>query len=91
MADSIVVAILSLIGTAIGSVVSVLTANRLTNFKIEMLQKELTELKDETKKHNQVIERTFKLEERAAVVDEQIKVANHRIADLESSTVKRGV
>ena len=30
-----------------------------------------------------VIERTFKLEERMEVVDEKIKVANHRLEDLE--------
>ena len=34
-------------------------------------------------KHNQVIERTFRLEEHEAVVDEKIKVINHRIEDLE--------
>lgn len=34
-------------------------------------------------KHNTVIERTFKLEEAQAVIQEQIKVANHRIGDLE--------
>lgn len=34
-------------------------------------------------KHNTVIERTYKLEEAQAVMQEQIKVANHRIGDLE--------
>lgn len=84
MSEAIVVAILSLVGTAIGSVVSVLTANRLTNFKIDALQKQV-------EKHNNLIERTFMLEKHASVVDEQIKVANHRISDLENTTVKRGV
>jgi len=84
MSEAIIVAILSLVGTAIGSVVSVLTANRLTNYKIDALQKQV-------EKHNQVVERTFRLEEHSAVVDEQIKVVNHRISDLENTTVKRGV
>lgn len=84
MSDAIVVAILSLVGTAIGSVVSVLTANRLTNYKIDALQKQV-------EKHNNLIERTFRLEEHAAVTDEQIKVVNHRIADLENTAVKRSV
>ena len=83
MNDTIIVALLSLLGTATGSIVSVLTANRLTNFKIEVLQKEMTELKDETKKHNQVIERTFRLEEHAAIVDYQLGVTDRRIGDLE--------
>lgn len=34
-------------------------------------------------KHNTVIERTYKLEETQAVIQEQIKVVNHRIGDLE--------
>lgn len=76
MAETIIVGILSLIGTGLGGVISVMTANKLTNYKIEQLQKQV-------EKHNSMIERTFKLEEHAAVVDEQIKVANHRIADIE--------
>lgn len=84
MNDAIVVAVLSLVGTCIGSVVSVLTANRLTNYKVD-------ELKKQVEKHNNLIERTFRLEEHAAVIDEQIKVANHRIADLESTAVRRNV
>lgn len=78
MSDTIIVAILSFVGTALGAIVSVLTANRLTNYKIEQLQ-------EQVKKHNNVIERTFKLEEHAAVVDEQVKVINHRISDLEGA------
>ena len=76
MSDTIIVALLSCGGTLIGSVVSIFTANRLTNYKIDQLQ-------EQVKKHNNVIERTFKLEEKTAVLDEQIKVANHRIEDLE--------
>ena len=76
MSDTIVVGLLSLLGTGIGGVISVLTANKLTNYKIEQLQKQV-------EKHNTIIERTYKLEENAAVMDEQIKVANHRIADIE--------
>ena len=44
----------------------------------------LEELEKKVDKHNQVIERTYELESRADVMDEQIKVANHRIADLEA-------
>lgn len=76
MTETVIVGILSLIGTGLGGVISVMTANKLTNYKIEQLQKQV-------EKHNTIIERTFKLEEHAAVIDEQIKVANHRIADIE--------
>ena len=76
MPSEIVVALLSMLGTAIGSVSGVMAANKLTNYRIEQLQKKVD-------KHNTVIERTFKLEENQAVMQEQIKVANHRIEDLE--------
>ena len=76
---AVIVGILSLIGTAGGSIVSVITANRLTNYKIEELRKEV-------EKHNKVVERVFTLENGAAVMDEEIKVANHRIEDLERKT-----
>lgn len=82
MSDTIIVAIISGIGTAAGAVVSVLTANRITNYKIERLE-------EEVKKHNSIIERTFKLEEKTAVQEEQIKVANHRIDDLEKERTKK--
>ena len=35
-------------------------------------------------KHNSLIDRTYRLEQHMAVVDESMKVANHRIADLEA-------
>ncbi len=76
MPSEIIVALLSMTGTAIGSVAGVMAANKLTNYRIEQLEKKVD-------KHNTVIERTFKLEEAQAVLTEQIKVANHRIEDLE--------
>lgn len=50
-----------------------------------LLSYKLDELTKRVDKHNNVIERTYKLEEIAAVHEEQIKVANHRIDDLEEA------
>lgn len=44
---------------------------------------EIRSLTREVEKHNQVIERVYQLENRADVIDERMKVANHRIDDLE--------
>ena len=49
---------------------------KLTEYKIEALEKKQD-------KHNGVIERVYHLEEEQAVMKEQIRVANHRIEDLE--------
>lgn len=51
-------------------------AQAVTNEKIDELSKRV-------EKHNNVIERVYKLEQDTAVQTEQIKVANHRIGDLE--------
>lgn len=51
------------------------TINLIT-YKIENLTKKVEE-------HNNLISRTYKLEEITSVLDEKIKVANNRIADLE--------
>ena len=68
----ILVAVLSFAGTALGS----FGGMRLMGYRIEQLEKKVD-------KHNNLIERVFEIEQHSAVVDEQIKVANHRIDDLE--------
>lgn len=76
MSDAVIVAILSLVGTILGSLFGILAANKLTNYKIEQLEKKV-------EKHNKVIERVYILEKNEAVIEEEIKTANHRIEDLE--------
>ena len=76
MSETIIVSILSLVGTLIGSLFGVLAANRLTNYRIEQLEKKVD-------KHNGVVERVYEIEKQEAVIKEEIEVANHRIADLE--------
>lgn len=74
--SSIGVAIIALIGTLTGSYLSNRKSQILIAYRLEQLEKKVD-------KHNSVIERTFKLEETEAVQNEQIKVINHRIDDLE--------
>ena len=71
MNPEIVVAILSLIGTAFGSLIGIIAANRLTNYRIEQLE-------EKVKKHNNLVERMIK-------VEESTKSAHHRIDKLEKS------
>jgi hypothetical protein len=77
MSDVVFVALLSLIGTLGGTFGGILTANKLTNYRIEQLEKKV-------EKHNKVVERVYVLEKDKAVIEEEIKVANHRIDDLEN-------
>lgn len=77
MTDTVIVGVLSLIGTLGGSLLGIMAANKLTNYRIEQLEKKV-------EKHNSVIERVYKLEQADAVEEEEIRVINHRIADLEN-------
>lgn len=76
MSDTIWVAIISLIGTLGGTFGGIMTSNRLTGYRIQQLE-------EQVKKHNSVIERVYRLEDNDKLLEEKIKVANNRIADLE--------
>lgn len=77
MTSEIVIAVFSLIGTLTGTYFANRKSSALIAYRLELLEKKVD-------KHNSVVERTFKLEEQAAVIEEKIKVANHRIEDLEN-------
>lgn len=77
MTEGIIVGILSLIGTLAGTYFANRKSSALIAYRLELLEKKVD-------KHNSFVERTFKLEEQTAVIEEKIKVANHRIEDLES-------
>lgn len=51
--------------------------------QMAVINTEIKGLTQQVEKHNKVVERTFKLEERASLLEEDVKVANHRINDLE--------
>ena len=72
MQSEILVAVFSLIGTAIGS----LGGMQLMKYRISQLEKKVD-------KHNNLVERQYNIEKITAVLTEEIKVANHRLKDLE--------
>ncbi len=76
MEPAILSALLALIGSLVGTFGGILTGSKLTDFRLRELEKKQD-------KHNLVIERTYKLEERVELLEERQKVANHRINDLE--------
>lgn len=69
MNNEVTVAIMALVGSAIGTIGGIIASSKLTNFRLEQLENKVD-------KHNSVIERTF-------ILEEKMKVANHRIDDLE--------
>ena len=71
MTSEVLVAVLSLLGTAFGSVTGIMAANKLTNYRIAELEKKVD-------KHNTIIERF-------ALLEQDNKTQWNRIDDLRSS------
>ena len=78
MSEAVLVALIGLAGSGLGSVLGILVSSKLTQYRLEQLEKKV-------EVHNQVIDRVYKLEERTEIQEEKIKVANHRIEDLENA------
>ncbi len=72
----IVVATLALAGTLSGSFIAHRHSTSLVLYRLEQLEKKVAA-------HNNLVERTYRLEEQEAVLTERLKAANHRIDDLE--------
>lgn len=86
MAESIIVAIITGGLSLIGTIITVLVTNSKTQHNMSksqaVMQTEIAELTREVREHNGFAKRM-------PVVEEQIKVANHRISDLEQMTNHR--
>ncbi len=80
MESSIIVAAitggLALIGTLAGTYFANRKSSALIAYRLEELEKRV-------QAHNNLVERTYRLEERTELQEEKIKVVNHRIEDLE--------
>ncbi|MCC8014166.1 MAG: hemolysin XhlA family protein [Eubacterium sp.] len=74
--SEIIVAFMALVGSGVGAIFGAFTNNALIKQKLETLEKKV-------EKHNNFIERIYELEKEESVLEEQMKVANHRIEDLE--------
>lgn len=76
MQTEIIVALITLCGSGVGAFLGVITSAKLTQYRLEQLEKKVAQ-------HNNLIDRTYQLEEGQKVLEEKVKVANHRIEDLE--------
>jgi len=71
MSTEMIVALVSFVGTCVGTVGGIMASARLTNYR-------LAQLEEKVGKHNSFAERM-------PVIEEQIKVVNHRLEDLEKA------
>ena len=77
MTETVVVAIISLVGTLFGTLGGIVASGKLTGYRIDRLE-------EQVKKHNNLVERMYKLEERTTVAEEQIKATETRLDRLEA-------
>ena len=77
MTDAIIVAII----TGAFSFLGVYFSNRKSAALVEY---RLKQLEDKVQAHNNLVERMYEAEDRLNIQDEKLKVANHRIDDLEA-------
>lgn len=77
MSDAITVALIGLAGSAIGSLIGVIATSKLTQYRLQQLEKKVD-------LHNSVIDRVYALEKKTSVYDEKFKNENHRIEELEN-------
>ena len=69
-------AVLTFAGTAAGVFAAYKKSAALMAYRLGQLEQKVD-------RHNKIIERTYALEMKTEVMEERIKVANHRIDDLE--------
>ena len=68
MTAEVLVALLSLLGTAIGSIAGIMAANKLTNYRISKLEEKVN-------KHNNLVERM-------TIAEQSVKSAHKRIDEI---------
>lgn len=78
MNETVLVAVLSLVGTLIGSFAGIIAANKLVNYRLQQLEQKV-------QAHNNLVERTYHLEGEVELVHEQIKAVHHRIKHMEEA------
>ena len=76
MDSTVIVGIFSFAASVIGTFSGILVSSKLTNYRIEQLEKKV-------EKHNNFVERRYKLEDRCDLLAQRESVSEHRIKDIE--------
>ena len=77
MDTEILITLITLLGSVAVQLGGILVNNKLISYRIEQLE-------EKVKKHNDLIERVYKLEQENAVQDNRLAVTDHRLSDLEN-------
>lgn len=67
MKSEIVVALLSLVGTMVGTIGGILASQKLTSYRIGKLEEKVD-------KHNNLIDRMYKIESRVTLIEDEMRL-----------------
>lgn len=84
MTPAIITALSTLIGAIISGIVALVVSGKQHDKTIALVEYRLNQLETKVDKHNNLVERMYEAEESIKLTEERIKVANHRLDDLEN-------
>lgn len=69
MSETIIVSLVSFAGTIVGSLIGILSANKLVNFRLQKLEEQVS-------KHNSIVERTYIIEGKVKEIENRLDKSN---------------
>lgn len=78
ISEAVLVALIGLGGSCVGSLVGIVCSAKLSNYRIEQLEKKVD-------RHNNLVEKMYKVEQEQAVFSTTISGIDHRLKTLESN------
>lgn len=66
MKPEIIIAILSFLGTLVGTIGGIMASSKLTNYRLDQLEQKVN-------KHNNLIDRMYKVENRVTLIEDEIE------------------
>ena len=81
MSETVIVSLISLIGTLGGTLGGILVSNKLTNYRLEQLEKKVNE-------HNSLVKRTYELEAKDKVFEERFLEVSKKIDSLQRDYIQ---
>lgn len=72
MSSEIIVALITLGGSGLGSLTGIIISSRLTNYRLKQIEKKVDE-------HNHLVHRMYKLEGRQDLVEDKVKKLEGRV------------
>lgn len=81
MSEAVIVSLISLVGTLGGTLGGILVSNKLTNYRLEQLEKKVNE-------HNSLVKRTYELEAKDKVFEERFLEVSKKIDSLQRDYIQ---